>query len=219
MALALLLSSLFPAPSAAMTDEMEDDTEVMDYDSIVRELIGSPASGNSLNRARPVAPRDPFEDVLLHVGIGLVSTFARLDAGGDQINVDQRGFQATLGIDLFSEHWLAEGSTRSFGGTAYGANIVSLKEFDLKVYYHDRFSSKLGWRAGGGLAARYLTLKKTDAEPAKYSTPASIATLGLEYFLGPAVSMTAEISARNAMIEETIDQSSLDATLRLDTHF
>ncbi|MCM2282891.1 MAG: porin family protein [Bdellovibrionaceae bacterium] len=209
VALLTFLSS--PPTSFAQSEEDED---LMDYDQIVRELSHGPT-----NRAQATSTTtNPFDSVLMHGGVGLASTFSSIPYQGQRIQLHQQGFQAALGIDLFSEHWLAEGTARSFGNAEYNQVNVGLKEFDLKVYYRDRIGSKLGVRAGAGLSARYLTVKSGKSETV-YSTPASVLGLGLEYFLGRSVSLGAEVSARNTLIDETIDRSAIDGTLRVDTHF
>jgi hypothetical protein len=206
-----------PFLAQAQDGEFEEDADMMDYDSIVKELSSSTPGGS--NRSHVVAPRpDPLANVLFHGGVGLATTMSQVERQGQRIHMDQRGFQAALGIDLFSDYWLAEGTVRSFGDRDYTNTTISLKEFDLKVYYRDRLTANVGLRIGGGLSARYLSVSSSMGE-FSYSTPASVAALGLEYFLGRTVSIGAELSARNSLIEETIDRSAVDATLRVDTHF
>jgi hypothetical protein len=215
--LSALVAMVVPFPAQAQEGEFDDDVDMMDYDAIVKELSGPAQAGSSRGRiAAPVS--DPLANVLFHGGVGLTTTMARIELEGQRIQMDQRGFQAALGIDLFSDHWLAEGTVRSFGGRDYSSTSVSLKEFDLKVYYHDRLTANVGFRVGGGLSARYLSAFSPMTE-FSYSTPASVAALGLEYFLARSVSIGAELSARNSLIEETVDRSAVDATLRVDTHF
>lgn len=212
---AFALSLILSAPLGALAQYEDDEAELMDYDSIVRELTNT-----GTNRAQTKAlPSDPFASIMLHGGIGLASTFGSVTHQGSRINMDQRGFQAALGIDLFSETWLAEGTARSFTSINYGRYGVGLKEFDLKLYYRNRMTSNVGLRVGTGLAARYLTISAPNSAEVVYTTPSSIFALGAEYYVGRAVSIGAELSARNSLISETVDKSSIDATVRLDTHF
>ncbi len=47
----------------------------------------------------------------------------------------------------------------------------------------------------------------------------SIATGGLEMYLGDRFSVGLDLNGRFAMVGETLDKNSFDATLRMDTHF
>ncbi len=204
-----------------MTDDEQMETDMMDYDDIVREL-NTVTSPESRNRARAASSTayDPLATVLFHGGVGFTSTVERIRHVGQRIDMHQQGIQAAFGIDLFSEHWMAEGTARSFGGADYGRYNVSLKEFDLKLYYRDRIGPNLGLRFGAGLSARYLRVIDGPGQAGfVYTTPASVAAIGMEFFVIPGLSVGAEISARTALIAETSDRNSADATLRLDTHF
>ncbi len=212
-AFSALSLALDPSPARAQSDE--DDAELMDYDAIVRELSHTGAS-----HARPSKPdSDPFASILLHGGVGLASTFSTFSHQGQKVRMGQRGFQAAFGIDLFSDHWLAEGAARSFSRGNHGRLGVGLKEFDLKVYYRERMTTAIGMRVGAGLAARYLTVSDPGAADTVFSTPSTILALGGEYFIGRSLSVGAELSARHALIGETVDRNAVDATVRLDTHF
>lgn len=197
--------------------------ELIGYDVIVNELNreSSLPAGNS-SRARQAVQRskNPFDTIWIHAGIGLAAMMQQVSLdNGNVIHFNQKGFQASLGIDLFSPNWMAEGLARSFGESDDTDHRVSLKEFELKLLYKDRFSRSLGFRAGGGLAARYMAIRSFSTGPMEYTTPSSVATLGMDLFLNDKISIGADISARNSMISETLDRNSFDATLRMDTHF
>lgn len=217
LAATFLLTPLLTPHAHAMVEDEAIDESLMDYDSIVRELSRGPQSTNT--STLPGRPHSPFDDVLMHGGVGLTGTVARFMHEGKRVHMNQQGIQAALGIDLFSQHWLAEGTARSFGDVDYNLTNVSLKEFDLKIYYHERMSGQIGMRIGGGLSARYLSIREGEGTPVVHTTPSSIASLGLEYFISNGISVGTEIATRNSMITETIDRSSFDATVRFDTHF
>lgn len=197
---------------------------MMGYDAIVKELsetrpAGAPGTSRSRYQ-RPSVGEDPFDSIWMHGGIGFATSIQTLGLpNGDKAYLNQRGMQASLGIDLFSESWMAEGTVRSFGESEDAAAQVALKEFELKVLYKSRLSQQLGFRAGGGLNARYMTVKDSSGLVGDYTTPSSVATLGLDLYLSRAFSFGLDVSARNTMIAETIDQNSFDATIRADTHF
>ena len=215
---ALLATLIFAPPTSyAMSPDGEVEESLVGYDDIVRELSVPASAGSS--SARQETSSDPFENVLLHGGVGLASTLSRVVHDGKPLDLAQQGLQAALGIDLFSRHWLAEGTARSLSGSRSGSERSELKEFDLKIYFRDQLTSKLGLRLGGGISARYLTITRGGALIADYATPATVAALGLDYSIGRSVSFGAELSSRNTLIDETIDRSSLDAVMRVDTHF
>lgn len=207
--------------SSASTIDFEDD-HLIGFDSIVRSLDRE-VTGPSQQTLRGKVSRsqnDPFENVAIHFGVGVSSIMQKVDMpNGQQWHLNQRGFQAALGIDLLSPNWMAEGTARSFGQTDDPSTKIALKEFELKVFYKSRFTRSLGLRAGGGLAARYMTVHDGERQTFDYTTPASVATLGFDLYLSEGLSLGADISTRNTMIAETIDQNSYDATLRMDTHF
>lgn len=133
-----------------------------------------------------------------------------------------KGVEINLGIDLFSKYWLAEGSLRSFGEEEFSHSNASLKEFDLKLTYHNQLFPYIKVRTGGGIAARYLTYTDLDASPAtkvEYTTPSSLIYAGIQAELSRMMSLGLELSYRNTMIEETVDKSALDASVRIDAHF
>ncbi len=193
-----------------------DDSSVMGYDQILKDLSGSEAGTTRGSASRG---EDPFANVMIHGGVGMVSTFGQVKLLKETIQTNQRGVQAALGIDLFSPNWVAEGTARSFSEESYGNSSVSLREFDLKLYYKNRITEHVGFRLGGGLAARYMTVESQTSGRHNFTTPASIAAGGLELFLAPSVSIGAEMAARSPLINETGDRASMDATVRMDAHF
>lgn len=221
-ALASLTATTVLWAGSARAQADSEDEDLIGYDVIVKELSQkneAPSRGTTRSRLNHRTSDDPFANVLIHFGAGYATSMQTLTfENGPKAYLSQKGFQAALGIDLFSENWMAEGTARSFGDGEDGDTRVSLKEFDLKIFYKDRFSPNLGFRAGGGLSARYMTLH-TAAGSMDYTTPSSVGTLGLDLFLSKGFSLGLDLSARNTMVAETMDQSSYDATLRMDTHF
>jgi hypothetical protein len=147
----------------------------------------------------------------------MFGTLAFPDGGRTYMN--ERGAQASLGIDLLSPEWVAEGSARSFSDADYVQNGVALKEFDLRVIYRPHLSENVVARMGAGLAARYLTVDRGGLGVFQYTTPASVGSLGVDVYLNQIFSVGAEASMRSALIAESVDQFSYDAAVRLDAHF
>lgn len=218
-----LTLTLFASPLVQAAASVNDEEEEMSYEDIVKDLSreqrrAAAAESSSRAAVRQGGPQSSLDDVMIHGGVGFTQMFGTVNYNGDRTHISQRGIQATLGIDLFSENWLAEGSARNFSSYDYGNTNIALKEFDLKIVYHNRFAPKLGMRFGGGLAARYLEVANTSGVH-NYTTPASVFTGGVELHAARSLTFAAELSARTAMISETIDKNSYDMTIRVDANF
>ncbi len=217
-------------PSLARAQQAVDmDENYISYDSIVEDLTkrsnnSAEARSSANRRYLKSSNNDPFENVWIHAGVGLVQSAQGLSLpNGQEAIMSGRGIQATLGIDILNPSIAAEGSMRSFGETEDQASKISLKEFDLKLVVKNRSlggttPSKLQLKAAAGLSARYMTVK-TLTETFDMTTPASIVSLGGDLYLSDRLSLGIDISARNAVVSETFDRMSYDGTLRLDTHF
>ena len=155
---------------------------------------------------------DLFEDSIIEQGSGESSQFAA------------SGLQVSLGIDLFSRHWMAEGTIRNFGKSKRDNMESTLREFDLKLVYRSNLNTFLKFKTGAGLSGRFLKLRKLDgladeSDVTEYSTPSSMFFVGLSSFITDGLSIGAEAAGRISMISDTVDRNSLDLTLRVDTHF
>jgi hypothetical protein len=203
-----VLSIVISVSAIANQANAYEDEEV-GYDTLVKELSGSSSTGYG----------DLLGDVEIHFGAGFSnSMFVVIPSGASTIYANQRSVAATLGIDLFSKHWLAEGDFINFIERQYDAYQIRLKEFDLKVVYKNRLDGSIGFRIGAGLAARYMTISTPDAE-STYTTPFSVISGGLETYVTKAFSLGIEVATRNTMTYETPDQSALDLAFRFDGHF
>lgn len=230
LALSLLTTSFVTpalravASGETMSEAVGEEDDLIRFDTIVRELDrqSSGLGGNSRGQLR-TKKSDPFADIWIHGGVGVANTTQKIEipalgGGTESVRLQQKGYQATLGIDLFSPSWAAEGVARSFGEEQEGDVRAALKEFELKLFYKSPFTRRAVFRIGGGLAARYLTLHRPD-QVLEYTTPSSVITLGLDFYVNRAISIGADLSARNSLINETVDQTSYDGTIRMDTHF
>lgn len=215
--LKLILIAAFIAPTLVLANAGEDD--VVGYDSIIEELSSSRTSAESY---RP--QEDPLANVMIHGGAGYATSYINLNPEkGEKISGLLKGFEATFGIDLFSRDWIAEGAVRSYQSEELDRETqISMKEFDLKVVHRSELARALSARVGGGLAARYLTVERRVSEEIlkpQYTTPSSLIFVGFQAHISPRISLGSDLSYRNSLIDDSIDQSSLDASLRLDAHF
>lgn len=187
----------------------------MSFDEIVDDLSRNRSSSKLRHQGT-----DDMDDVQIHAGVGIANgVFSIQLPDGTQTQANQRGVQINLGIDLLNPNFTAEGSIVSFMEREYDNASVGLQEFDLKILYRDTLEAGIGYRLGGGLAARYLSIYPKRGAEMKYTTPAWIALGGLDIYITKGLSLGAEVAGRGSLTGETPDQSSMDFALRLDAHF
>ena len=221
----LSLTLLFNTSALAQ----DDGDDLVGFDGIIKELSTGGKTKYRYDNS------NPFDNILIHAGIGIVNSHISLAPTGiKEVSGFHKGVEATLGIDLFSKYWRAEGAVRSFGDEKIADSAVSLKEFDLKIVYEDYARKGLKYSIGFGLAARYLDityngpLTADELSPSaaigalvteKHTTPSSLISVGASTYVSKGLSLGVEFSYRSALITETIDKSSFDALIRIDTHF
>lgn len=225
----ILTFSILVTSSIAQASYEGESEDELSFDKIVSEL------SKSRTKSEPLVTRrkgDPLSQVKIHSGVGFThSKVQAVSLAGNEIEGLQRGIQATLGIDLFSQYWSAEGAIRSFGETSIEETDVTLREFDLKLVYRDRLGPALKYSLGFGLAARNMTMREnvkstntkfttaSQDQSKKFSTPASIIVTGISAELSRTLSLGTEVSYRSAMIDESNDRSAVDMAVRIDAHF
>jgi len=188
--------------------------EEVSYDDLV----------NQLNKKKSSVIRganDPFDDIQLHAGFGLITSANSVNTGGARdVLKYQNGFQLSLGIDLFSPNWTAETAIRNFGQARSGTETRSLREFDLKFMHRDSIKDKLGFRLGTGIGNRYLIIDDAENNIAiNDNTPTALFFGGLDVFASKKLSIGIEAGLRTSMINQTADKSAADITVRMDTYF
>jgi hypothetical protein len=215
-AFALLLALTFSG--SAVFAASGDDPDMQGYDAIVNQLNRENERSSVIHaKQTAVATPDALDAIWFHGGVGISTFMEDLNfADGSSLFIGQKGVTVSGGIDLFSNNWLAEVTMRNFGETEDSATHVALKEFDLKVVYHDKLPRNLGFHIGGGLSGRYMSIRRPGETTLDYTTPSSVLTGGIEYFFADRLSVGLEGGARTSLISDTIDRASYDATLRVD---
>lgn len=186
------------------------------YDSIIRELSGSQHSSISTTSS------GAMDVIRFHAGVGMIATHVSLDLPKPLPQKKTlRGFEARLGIDLFSPRWVAEGAVRTFDPENIAEGQISLREFDLLVVYKNRAAKSLEMSIGGGMSARYLDITGGVAGefPRSNTTPASVFLFGLNAYITPAFSLGAQVSYRSPLVQETVDNGSFDGGLKIAGHW
>ncbi|RME17864.1 MAG: hypothetical protein D6797_01540 [Bdellovibrio sp.] len=212
----IVLVLLFLAVSPVMAST---DTSFSGYEQIIQDLS---RSTKKLPRSSHSNINDPFDQVEIHTGLAFTSSYTSLKEKDFQSAL-MSGIQLSLGIDLFSPFWVAEGTMRSVNGKDAQKNIeTSLKTFDLRFLYHNQLSSKVHYKVGAGIGAQYLKVQSLSLHQnleINDSTPSVLFVTQLSIPFSSAVSLGSEIIYQKALIEETINSNSLDASIRLDFHF
>ncbi len=213
-----LLSIVMAILAFSLVLPLKAEERVYGYDAIVSELSRTRTS----NQVTYV--KDPFSAVQIHAGLGLANTLFSLQRDGQRdLNIAQSGLQLSLGIDLFSRNWMAEGTIRNFGKTKKEGIESTLREFELKLVYRSHLNTFLKLRTGLGVSGRYLDLNGVRGNGSSfdetYTTPSTLGFLGMSTFITDGLSFGADISGRLSMISDTADSSSVDITLRMDSHF
>ncbi|OFZ12781.1 MAG: hypothetical protein A2Z20_06985 [Bdellovibrionales bacterium RBG_16_40_8] len=186
------------------------------YESIVREL------SSSRYESSKATSDDPFESIRFHAGVGVITSLLSINLPKKLPNsVSLHGFEATVGIDLFSHYWRSDISIRNYDPEKVGLGEISFKEFDLLVIYNDKINSLLEFNLGGGMSARYLNINGDIKETPHRSntTPASVVTMGLGASITSGFSILGQVSYRSPLVHDTIDDGSLDGSVRVIGHF
>lgn len=208
LGLALTFSVLTPSKSLAASDYEE-----LSYQDLVDQLR------EKRRKVRP-AVENPLDTINLHAGVGLATTLNSFSFEGRDAARGMNGFQISLGIDLFSPHWIAETALRNFGTRQSGSETQSQREIDLRVVHRSPISDSLGLRAAAGLGTRFLKF----SDPARNihvneDSPHMILAAGIDTPLSKMVRLGGEMGFRSALVDSSVDRNSIDLMVRLDTSF
>lgn len=190
------------------------ETEEVTYDDLVNQLQ------QKRRRVEKSTAEHPLDHLQIHAGVGLISSTNRLEIPESRGERTLNGFQISVGIDLFSPEWVSEIVLRNFGTSERGSETRSLRELDLRAFYRGSLSRQLGYRLGGGLGTRYFRFADSRLRISRgEETPCFVGFGGFESYLSNQVSLGVELGARTALLDRSIDRSSFDLMVRLDTFF
>lgn len=194
----------------------DDDDSYSNYDSIVADLKASA----EIPDVKPVVEDMNWDDVAIHAGAGVATAFVHVtNPEGATMSGLMKGIEAHLGVNLFTRKVRAEGVFRTFAHDELSANAMAdLKEFELGLVYTPQLQDRLLLRLGTGITARYLNVQ-SEGQSIRYTTPASFALLGVERKFTPTMSIGPDLAYRSAMISDTADKTSWNASLRLNATF
>lgn len=191
-----------------------DEYDEVTYEDLVQRIS---QKKNQISRSQT---EPQLESLMIHAGFGLTTAVNSININGKDTLKSQNGFQLSLGIDLFSENFMAEGAIRNFGQSYSGFETRSLREFDLKLLYHDKYANHTGFHLGSGLGTRFLKISDSASNVnISDTTPALIAVGGIDAYVARNTSVGFEMGWRSALVTSTIDKNAMDLTVRLDSSF
>jgi hypothetical protein len=222
----LVLGMLLSVSTIVWTSEVQasdEDSSYSNYDAIVSELKAS------MEETAPVPRKTAgieleWEDIALHGDLGFATSWVAVTSpNGVAGNGLMKGVQFGFGMNLFTRKVRAEGAFSNFSSESLSPNLkADLKAFELRMIYLPAIAHKMTMRFGLGLAARYLNLETNTGGPASVyqaSTPSSVLLIGFERKINSTFALGPDISYRSAIVGDTYDKSSWDASFRLNATF
>lgn len=209
--LALISTVLFSNLTFVQVAQATSDYEEVSYDDLLTELSAKRRTLTNTNTSS-------FDTVRIHAGVGYANSFTNISAQKQNFNRHATGIQVSLGMDLFSPHWFAEGVLRNFGVTTIGDEELDLRELDLKLGYTNNLESIWSFTLSTGLANRFLRFSDpTRNIEVNSTTPSVIVSTGFFAQVHKNISLGAEVSGHSAVISRTADKSSFDFAFRINT--
>jgi hypothetical protein len=147
-----------------------------------------------------------LDELALRPSFGIVQAITQFDdEAGTRSTSKDNGFELSLGVDLFSKHWTAEGVFRNFS--------QRMRETDINLIYRGEASWQNFYKLGGGLSTRSIKgLSQSDFPAAQF-------ILGAESYLHPQFYFGFQLSARFFMVPSHSDKFTLESGLQLGTRF
>ena len=197
-----------------------DEGSFTGYEAIVSELKAS------VDETPTVVPTEDldWEDVAIHAGVALAGSWVAVTSpqrvGGSGL---LKGIEINFGMNLFTRRLRAEGAFSNYAQEELDPNLkADLKEFELRLVYLPYAQDGMTLRFGTGLAARYMNLEsRTNAHWTNFqaTTPSSLFLAGFERKISKSITFGPEVSYRSAVVADTFDKSSWDASFRLNATF
>ncbi len=175
-----------------------EDTTDAEYEEVSYEdLLGRIANKKSYLKSESTSP---FDDVVIHTGLGYVTTFSEATLPNDNISPRLTGIQLTLGINLFNPNWYSEANWRNFGTTSSSSHEVNLRELDFRIGYMNSLDQSWNYKIGTGLSTRFFHYSN-PAKAISYdsTTPALMIHFAAMNSINKYVSFGAEISMQSPL--------------------
>jgi hypothetical protein len=197
----------------------EPGVEEVPYDQVIREL-NARVNRHERQRAQPVST-DPYENMNIHVSLGLVQTVNNLIINDRATSRLEDGIQLGVGLDLFAKEWVAEGILKNYGQSKQNQAELSLREFDLRLnYLQSAPAHKMKIRVINGVGTRYLRYRNDWSQIDQHvTTPVYLLGMGFVAPLTSKVNLDIEIQSHLNLISDTMDRHGLGVAMKLDNVF
>ena len=185
------------------------DYEEVSYDDLLNELT---------SKKQKIQQDNNTDTPRLHAGIGYANSFSNISTNGQHFSRNATGIQLSVGTDLISQEWYAEGIFRNYGSNSNGAEDFGLRELEAKIGYTNLLKDVWHYTISSGVSERFLKFSDpTRNIDVNESTPELVISTGIFAQVHRNLSVGAEVSGRTAMVNKTSDQNSFDFAFRLNT--
>lgn len=192
--------------SQAFAWDEDDENKTLSYEEIVADL----KSQTSMPATKVKKEREDGDSkVFFGIAYGLSQVESAGTANDDttyKTSMMMQGTQFTLGTD-FTHNVSGEAIYRNFyDQEAYGNHKVSLQEIEGRLIYRPRLNDNSRARLGAGLVSRSL-----DVVDSNSSNMLIRWSIGFERKVNEWLRLIPEISYRNNLVTNKIDQPGVDA--------
>ena len=179
-----------------------------------------------LTTQKPVDDESVFDDVRLHGDISFLNSYQDIQiAQGIRERGGLKGFALGFGVDLFSQHWIAEGVLVNFPESQLGDARVSSNGFELRLLYDAAIYEGVTLHGGVGVASRNYNVKTANrpdnsvkAGENSFASGATVLVGGIQYWPNAQISAGLELS-NHMPLATGDDPSSVDLAIKLGGHF
>lgn len=208
--LVFLVTSLLIATPTMVLAFANSDYDEVGYEDLVSEL--------SAKRQKLQQQYSPAGNPLRHLGIGFANSFSTVTSRRNSSSFHTSGIQLSVGTDLVSPEWYAEGIFRNYSPYSNLSEEGSLRELEGKIGYTNSLENIWHYAIGAGISDRFLkysnSLKNISVDE---SAPSLVISTSIFAQVHKNLSVGAEVSGRTSMINTAAEQNSFDFALRLNT--
>lgn len=191
----------------------------MSFDQIVNDL-NHQVNSKSRTKIQSANSNTAFSQVQIHTSFGFTQGIHYFQTQQESFQRFNQGLLLSVGVDLFSPQWIAEGVIKNYGSSQYQSETLNLREFELRLNYRQRHNNHLAFRLFNGLGAR--SLKWTvPARNIQYQSNTPVYQLGgvLDLIFAGNFSLGLELSGQTSLIAESFDRNSVALSLKFDNYF
>jgi hypothetical protein len=197
----------------------DEDGSFVNYEAIVNDLKAS--ASESVPPVKDIG----WEDVAIHGGLGLATSYVSFDSPtlNEEASGLMKGFEAHVGVNLFSRDARAEATFRNFAQDGINSRVhASMRELEASVIFLPTLADKTLLRMGGGLSERFMDIQSHALGgwvQQSSTTPFYSILLGFERKISKDVSVGPDFAHHASLDSSSFNKSSWDASFRLNATF